>query len=523
MDKLVNIAMGVLSAKDGSLYLKTNPDKSYLNLADALTDHFISTTGGVPGDVYALFNDKAQVKEFEKLFRNKVRAENARLRNYSQGVVDHPLKTVLDYVVIITDTEGRPPEVWVRSESGGYIACGGYTDEKLMDNMFFALKYKSPPNVREKIVGVYNAMLEKMEFEAASSNTKPKAPPPFYDWLIKFLKIYRAEIPPHDIEITPLSWDSRKTPAIKRLDRKLFNNSRKNGTLCPNWDEFTSRLSHPNEFKSWVWSLFSGDLDTRQILWIQGRGNDGKSTVTRALRRMVGPDITSSINLRDSNQFTAYQFLNKRFAIESDARSGEIIDHPLIFKLSGCDAITFEGKNKSAFTGVVSTHVMVCANIPPKIDTYSDAQMSRLLFIKVRPIKSDPKSAREFADDSFEDKLVEEMYSFLAECATTHAQIATKDNRIPIPSDMVRMITTECKSLRVAAIEKYIVDNYELALLDDTGIDEVEFRNELFRYLKKSFLSNSALAYNTTINYLVYGLGCRIDEGKIYGLLEKRD
>jgi hypothetical protein len=514
LEKLIADCLRDIRPTSGGKFVSIlDPTIYHSTVAAALLFHKMRDKTPILAEEYEKLTDGDFVKKFNREFARRMKRSNV-----LTCLPDSKMKKLLDENVFLSRQKGFPSLVWVKREDGSYFAAGHLTEDKIIPRLTSALRYETHPDVLSAMLEEYTN--EKYLKEATSE--KEIKFPSFAKWLADFLNTYWIDFVTVEGEIEPLTWsDTDDKRSIVRLKKEALNKSMGANEPTPNWDEFLSRLSHPEIFKAWVWSLFSGTHKTRQILWIQGNGNDGKSTVTRALRRMLGEQITASINLHEVNQFTTVQFLNKRFAIESDARYGEIIDHPLIFKLSGCDPITFEGKGKDAFTGIISCHVMICANIPPKIDVYSDAQVSRLLYLTVESVKKDPDEAISFADDSFEDRLVSEMYPFLASCAQSYLKANNASNRIPVPSDMARMIRDNCRAMKVINIEDCVKELTEPAHGGKGFIGELAFQKLLSRALKKRDYKFNESLYNTVKNYLTKGLGCVITEGRIQGIIEK--
>lgn len=519
LDRLIEDCLRDVRPAAGGGYVSVlDKKKIHLTVAAALLYHkivdAIRQQTSVPDEEYTALTDPKFQAKFNKEFMRRMRRGDAICL-----LPDSKIKKILDENVLLSKPSGLPPTVWVKKDDGAYMSVGQLNDDKLVGKLVAALRYETHPDVIDGLAAEYN---QDKNLRESLAEGKPTKHPTFVKWLTDFLQMYWIDFVPVNNEIQPLSWsDVDEKKSIVRLSKETLKIALSQNTPAPSWDEFLSRLSHPEIFKCWVWSLFSGDLSTRQILWIQGNGNDGKSTVTRALRRMIGEQITASINLKEVNQFTTIQFLNKRFAIESDARYGEIIDHPLIFKLSGCDPITYEGKGKDAFTGIISCHVMICANIPPKIDVYSDAQASRLLYLTVESVKKDPEEAIRFADDSFEDRLVGEMYPFLASCARAYKSANLTANRIPVPPDMAQMIRGNCKAMKVVHIEDVVKEITEPAYGGKCFMPELDFQKSVARALRKRDFKFSEATYNTVKNYLIKGLGCTITEGRINGIVER--
>lgn len=226
-------------------------------------------------------------------------------------------------------------------------------------------------------------------------------------------------------EPTLISWDK------EQVTFKYFDPSNLVAQPTPSWDEFTSRLDHPEIFKAWVWSVFEQRDYGRQAMWIKGEGFDGKSTVARALQRIYGDTGVTSISQKayESNFFynTVY---GKRFAIYGDAKSPNVVLSEKIHSLLGGDIVSIEAKGENPFMGRVFCKLLILSNIEPHIDTDRRNEVSRILFLKVQ---TNPQAKGSI---DFEDNLVAERDGFLYSCREAYRELLADGTEMDMPDVM---------------------------------------------------------------------------------------
>ena len=98
-------------------------------------------------------------------------------------------------------------------------------------------------------------------------------------FLVKMLTEFMMVDERHLLDVEPIqvSWQPEDY-AYKKMDLSLLQPG-----PTPTWDEFTSRLDYPAVFQAWVWSIFEPTNNIRQVLWLKGAGNDGKSSLQTAI------------------------------------------------------------------------------------------------------------------------------------------------------------------------------------------------------------------------------------------------
>lgn len=188
---------------------------------------------------------------------------------------------------------------------------------------------------------------------------------------------WRQKIPVQEGMPTPVVVDTESGPALARI-------ATENGPT-PAWDEFLQRLNAPTTFLAWLWMVTLPDA-SRQILWIQGAGNDGKSVVNAVLGHMLG---AAAITLDDSFMDKAERWMGsavfgKRLVIVDDTKMTQLTRRGPIHRLSGRSPMMCEFKGQQGFMFTPNVAIICTSNMAPEIGD-SRADRSRLLPITVAP------------------------------------------------------------------------------------------------------------------------------------------
>ena len=194
----------------------------------------------------------------------------------------------------------------------------------------------------------------------------------------------------------------------------------------PAWNEFVSRLSDPAFYLAWLGSVFDKGNRSRQILWLYGDGQDGKSTTFRVLYETLGscmatvPDVGMG---EDAKRFLAFQAYGHRLVVVTDCRNLKILRAGIIRNLTSGDLVSVEGKGTNGFTAVTWTKLAVCSNDRPDISS-GRADTSRAVVLRVA--ESVSKS-----DAQWEDRLRREVPAFLSSCLQRYREVCPGRAEIP--------------------------------------------------------------------------------------------
>lgn len=233
---------------------------------------------------------------------------------------------------------------------------------------------------------------------------------------------------------------------------KRFNPDKLQKGETPTWDEFLNRLDFPEQFLAWVWSIFEPKNKGRQILWLQGQGNDGKSTAIQTITDYLGEEHSMPIEEGVGSQFFYSKIYGKRLATFGDCKSPRYIAGSKVHSLVGGDYVSIERKGEQPFSAFVRIKLLIASNLFPQIDFSMPNEYTRLMLIKVGPNKSMD------GDIYFKDKLMEEKWQFLYKCKEAYKKHCPADAQIAISEKHFESMKLDCGSEESGFVNNFVSD-----------------------------------------------------------------
>lgn len=254
-----------------------------------------------------------------------------------------------------------------------------------------------------------------------------------------------------DVEPMQISWDPQDY-AYKKMNQDLLVPG-----PTPTWDEFVNRLDYPQVFMAWVWGIFEPTNNIRQVLWLKGAGNDGKSSIQKAIEGVIGKEYCYAMKPGDeSQQWFQKNVFGKVMVNYADCRNVYLIDNNGIKQLTGGDTTSIEGKGENSFTGKIYSKLLVTSNYQPKINPELQAHMSRLIKIEVAPLDDKRK------DSGFERRLQQEIYAFLHKCQQAFAEyISGGYDKLELPEELLEKMRVDCASETYLNVQDFVQDHIE--------------------------------------------------------------
>lgn len=200
---------------------------------------------------------------------------------------------------------------------------------------------------------------------------------------------------------------------------------------CPTWDSFFDRLNDPDAGRAYVGGMYYHlNPKGRQVLCITDFGQTGKTQWLLALTRLMGENVTKSINHEQlkGKHFTA-AFARKVFAIVPDNMNPKIIMTGAFKEITGHDRTSVEAKYQNPIDVEIQCKGIIIGNVEPDI-SHERSNQTRTLWLKQSPIVGD-------VDPDWGDRLDAEAPGMLAKClAAFHARC--KDGYHIEPNDVVK-------------------------------------------------------------------------------------
>jgi len=184
----------------------------------------------------------------------------------------------------------------------------------------------------------------------------------------------------------------------------------------PAWREFLDRLSDPEAFAAWFWTVFDPMHRGRQILYVHSRGGAGKSAVLNALStwlltqgsRGIIQSMSSMQAFIASDRFSLSLLVNRRILCMNDIHAKDIAKYSKMKAITGGDTVLVEYKHGRSVELLLPLRVLIHTNYPPE-PSMKEEELSRLLYIQV---EREP----EHQTVDWPDRLAAEAGDFLAYC-----------------------------------------------------------------------------------------------------------
>lgn len=261
--------------------------------------------------------------------------------------------------------------------------------------------------------------------------------PSFYNEIVNYLRDIRhlksISIFSDQTVIKALRHDINNGNFIYKGKIKLISNSPRDLCLAyiqldpmrvgnfPTWQNFINKIKTFREqklFMAWIYGIFVENDINRQILWLEGEGYCGKSTVFNAIGEIL-IDYNRSLfrSIPPEQHFNSHSledFDKCRLAVFPNADERSFFKRVEILNMTGGDFVTINAKNKAAKTEKLYVKIAAHSNYPPEIDKNAMHETTRLLHIRIDSSKIDKdkfKNSFEFASN-----LKKEFMYFLEYC-----------------------------------------------------------------------------------------------------------
>lgn len=228
------------------------------------------------------------------------------------------------------------------------------------------------------------------------------------------------------------------------------------------WDSFMSTMPDDGTrecFMAYLYGLFKGDNFGKQMLWIHGKGDSGKSKVVQTIKKRMekinSNIVTALAPTFFQDKFSSISHTRKRLVIAQDCADRSLVRNQLVKNITGNDDTNIRGMGTESKHANVYSKLVVSSNVAPWINPNKPEELSRMLYIHLDPelsLKSRTKWEREKKGD-WVKRLEEEIDDFIAKCETYYYQHLMPDghNIQPYPT-MTGKLTTN----------SFIADNLEL-------------------------------------------------------------
>lgn len=160
---------------------------------------------------------------------------------------------------------------------------------------------------------------------------------------------------------------------------------------CPRWLDFLGEVfpgdaSSAALLQEWFGYVVSGRLDLHKLMALVGASRSGKSTIAKVLTRLLGSGNVAAPMLGSfAANFGLSTLIGKPLAVVDDARYSSKLDVQAVTErlltITGGSQLDVDRKNRSVWTGVLPTRVMILSNELPNFKDSSEAITNRMLVL----------------------------------------------------------------------------------------------------------------------------------------------
>lgn len=234
------------------------------------------------------------------------------------------------------------------------------------------------------------------------------------------------------------------------------------------WKEFLFRLSSPEDFMAYIWSIFEPQNRSRQFLYLYDpNGQGGKSTVIRVIGDVLGNAfcaLSNQVVSGEAQRWLHSMLYGRRLAGWSDCKNPKFCMSELVRNITSGDPVVVEAKGEAPFTTTMRLKLIIGSNVPPEISD-EGANNSRLIRIDV--------ADNTFCKDNpeWEHRLKAELPAFLFECKGWYNKACKANGEIAIrPTTQALILNSSVgiESRYEDILERRIqfADSYETSVTD---------------------------------------------------------
>lgn len=238
----------------------------------------------------------------------------------------------------------------------------------------------------------------------------------FYPDLIRYLKFH--EIPRRmceELNIDKIITKSDKeikndieicleNSLFKKIDNiKILSNGKKEFCLAhysfklgkvyketPAWDSFINQLFDDGSrqcFMAFVYSVFKAENRGRQLLYLYGPGNTGKSmicnTIANRLKKLNSNIVASLPNQFNEDKHTLASLVGKRLITAPDTVDRALVRNKLIKNITGNDDVAVRKMFSIETQENIYSKIIATSNSRPWVIVDREEEISRILYIPI--------------------------------------------------------------------------------------------------------------------------------------------
>ena len=216
-------------------------------------------------------------------------------------------------------------------------------------------------------------------------------------------------------------------------------------------------LQHMNNSRNFcerVGSLYDPAADRKQILFLIGEGDGGKSALINLLTFLAGgPEGIASVGMSVYKDFGFDPLLDKRVWIAEEIEP-EFPEHPRFKNLTGGSAVQINRKGEKQFNAYFTGILFATANEPPKVKNDSGLK-NRILICEIDPV---PKELR-LPPAETSARMRAELPHFIRYCLDAYSRVSGDGTLVPDNTDKLDSIIAEDQMDTAAVFSEYLQED----------------------------------------------------------------
>ena len=208
----------------------------------------------------------------------------------------------------------------------------------------------------------------------------------------------------------PVRWQGEAGLCYRRLPWLYTPDAPDEAT--PTWNEFLSRTSNSSALIEWIGSLFIGDSDRSQYVYLYGQGADGKSSLLECLRQAFGPCYQATEPPARDDRHWAASLINARIVAFPDCGDPKFVASGRFKQMDG--GVKIDQKYEKAYTEKLNCKFIFASNERPQLSS-GRADMRRVIYCEFSP-RSGPN------DPNYQAKLLSESGAFFSRCVRSYLE-----------------------------------------------------------------------------------------------------
>ena len=231
--------------------------------------------------------------------------------------------------------------------------------------------------------------------------------------------------------------------------------------VFPTWQSILDRMTNPEAFAMRVASMFDPNASRRQVVWLSGPANCGKSVVLDAIAQLVGVAYTSLDPSSLTSQFWKAPLVGKRLAVVNEA-TAKFLRTAAFKAVTGDDLHLINEKGKPQYTARIEALFFFASNDAPVVPG-DDAIISRIIDCRIEAV---PAAERRRSVD-VRQELWNEMPEFISWAWMLYERHVGPDGVIPASNETLMQSVDEYEGEAMHFFHKHFVPESGAFVLAD--------------------------------------------------------